>query len=270
MKGTQPSRTTEGTSTRIRKRAALLAVATAGLLALVGPASAHALALTGLSAQPASPPDGTTQAGANTDFNINVAFAAGDVENLRIGLPPGLVGNPLATVKCTSAQLQSNSCPAASQVGETTVNATITVTAIPVTLDIDGKLYNLEPGPGEPARFGIVLQPNPVPPLPAVLPPVILESSAELRQSDFGLDTVIEDIPNTTQGLPTHINEMNVTLFGDPPGGRSRSSATRPRAGPRPRSSPLTRTDRTPRRPEPRTSRRSTAARSRSRRSSAP
>ena len=27
---------------------------------------------------------------------------------------------------------------------------------------------------------------------------------------------MIEDIPNTTQGLPTHINEMNVTLFGDP------------------------------------------------------
>ena len=217
--GNTTGMTTSERSGGVRRRVAAIALAAAGAIALIGPSAAHAFSLSDLSAQPAPPPSGTTQAGANSDFNINVAFAAGDVENLRIGLPPGLVGNPLATVKCTSDQLQSNSCPAASQVGETTVNATITVIAIPVTLDIAGKLYNLEPGPGEPARFGIVLQPNPVPPLPAVLPPVILESSAQLRQSDLGLDTVIEDIPNTTEGLPTHINEMNVTLFGNPPGG---------------------------------------------------
>ena len=76
---------------------------------------------------------------------------------------PGLVGNPLATVKCTSAQLQSNSCPAASQVGETTVNATITVIAIPVTLDIDGKLYNLEPGPASRPASGSCCSPIPSP-----------------------------------------------------------------------------------------------------------
>jgi hypothetical protein len=40
----------------------------------------------------------------------------------------------------------------------------------------------------------------------------------QLRQTDFGLDTVIEEIPNSTQGLPTHINSMKVTLFGNPPG----------------------------------------------------
>jgi hypothetical protein len=209
--------TTEGTGTSIRRRLTLLALGAAGLIALIGPASAHALNLSDLQAQPGAPPNGTTQAGANTDFEINVAFDAEDVENLRIGLPPGVVGNPGATVKCTSAQLQSNSCPAASQVGATTVNATVTVVVLPVTLDIQGKLYNLEPHPGEPARFGIVL--TPVSPDLPLLPPVILESAVELRQTDFGLDTVIEDIPNATQGLPTHINEMHVTLFGNPPGG---------------------------------------------------
>ncbi len=95
------------------------------------------------------------------------------------------------------------------------MNATVTVVVLPVTLNITGKLYNLEPQPGEPARFGIVL--HPVDPLPLL--PVILESAVELRQTDFGLDTVIEDIPNMTSGIPTHINSMHVTLFGNPPGG---------------------------------------------------
>jgi hypothetical protein len=56
-----------------------------------------------------------------------------------------------------------------------------------------------------------------VDPLPPVLPPVILESAVELRKTDFGLDTVVEGIPNTTEGMPTHINSMSLTLYGEPP-----------------------------------------------------
>jgi hypothetical protein len=211
--------TLRGAASGIRRRAGLIALAAVGAVALLGPASAHALTLSNLQAEPAAPPNGTTEAGKNTNFEINMAFDAEDVENLRIGLPPGLVGNPTATVQCTADQLNANACPAESQVGATTVNATVTVIAVPVTLDIQGKLFNLVPQPGEPARFGIVLTPLSVDPLPPILPPVILQSGVELRQSDLGLDTVIEDIPNATQGLPTHINSMHVTLFGNPPGG---------------------------------------------------
>jgi hypothetical protein len=206
--------TTQRTGRGIRRRASLIALAAAGAIAIVGPASAQALTLSDLQAQPA-----TTQAGANTDFELNVAFDSEDVENLRIGLPPGVVGDPGATVKCTSAQLHAvpSACPPESQVGSTTVNASI---AALLPLDVQGKLFNLEPNPGEPARFGIVLAPLDLPdPLPDP-GEVILESAAELRQTDFGLDTVVEGIPNTTAGiLPTHINEMHLTLFGNPPGG---------------------------------------------------
>ena len=211
--------TPKGTGRRIRRRVTILALSAAGAIGLIGPASAHAIALSDLQAEPAAPPDGNLLAGQNTDYEINLAFDAEHVQNLRIGLPPGVVGDPGTTVKCTPTELQADACPAESQVGETSVNATVTVVLVPVTLDIQGVLYNLEPQPGEPARFGIVLTPVSVPPLPAVLPPVILESAVELRQTDFGLDTVIENIPNTTEGLPTHINEMHVTLYGDPPGG---------------------------------------------------
>ena len=85
---------------------------------------------------------------------------------------------------------------------------------IPVTLNITGSIYNLTPQPGEPARFGIVLRPVSIPPLPSVLPPVILQSAVKLRPTDYGLDSVINDIPNTSSGLPTHIDSMTVTLFG--------------------------------------------------------
>ena len=206
---------THGRGLVLRIVASLLAAA--ALTALAVPASARALAIQDQSAQP-SPGTGTTQAGQYTDFEIKIGFDSEHVENLRIGLPPGVVGNPGATVKCTREQLEAASCPATSQVGETSANATITVVALPVTLDISGKLYNLEPEPGEPARFGIVLTPVDLPdPLPDVLPPVILESAVELRKSDFGLDTIVEDIPNTTEGLPTHINSLSMTLYGEPP-----------------------------------------------------
>ena len=186
------------------------------------PASARALTVSGT----AAPTD--TAAGAHSDFNIKVNFGPNgeDVQNLTIGLPPGVTGDPTATPQCTEAQLNSatagnDGCPADTQVGTVVANATITVVAVPVTLDVSGKLYNLTPQPGEPARFGIVLQPGNLGGAVALpLDPVILQSGAALRQSDFGLDTIINDIPNSTPtpvvDLPTHINSQTITLFGKP------------------------------------------------------
>jgi hypothetical protein len=41
-----------------------------------------------------------------------------------------------------------------------------------------------------------------------------MQSRAQLRQSDFGLDTVLKDIPNTASGVPIDIQSMSLTLFG--------------------------------------------------------
>ncbi len=192
-------------------------IAVAGLIAVV-PVSASAMTVSGT----AAPTD--TTAGAHSDFNIAINFGptSEDVQNLTVGLPPGVTGDPSATPLCTEAQLNSaiagnDGCPADTQVGSVVANATVTVVALPVTLNVSGKLYNLTPHPGEPARFGIVLQPgNLLGAITLPLPPVILESGAALRQSDFGLDTVINDIPDSTSGLPTHINSQTITLFGNP------------------------------------------------------
>jgi hypothetical protein len=191
-------------------------------LFVVLPASAQALNLSGLAAAPAS-----DQAGAHSNFHLHMDFSGGQVKNLTVGLPPGLVGDPNAAPLCTVDQLNSDSCDPTTKVGSVVANATVTVLLLPVTLNVSGDLYNLTPQPGEPARFGIVLRPLKgdlcalLPEaacnlIPNILPPVILQSGVQLRP-DFGLNTVINGIPNSTSGLPTTINSQDITLFGTAP-----------------------------------------------------
>ena len=163
------------------------------------------------SVQPQSAP-----AGSNTDLGIDIQIQQPeqDLKDLTIHLPPGLVGNPQVAAKCTVDQLNADACPAVSDVGDVVNEVTVYVppgVGLPQT--VTGDLYNMLPQPGEPARFGIVLRP----PLPG-LPPIILQSPASLRQSDFGLDTVLTDLPrtaNTPLGpLEIDIRSVNLTLNG--------------------------------------------------------
>ena len=190
----------------------------------------------GLSAQPAD-----SQAGANSDFTINMPFTGSgpndSVRDLTVHLPPGLIGNPTATPLCTLEQFQTGptgSCPAASQVGEVTVNATANALGlldVPLPTPITGSIYNMQPQPGEPARFGIVLEAAPIDSGPlallgvTVLPPIKQESGVELRDDDLGLDTVLNDVPNTAELLRVNplppvnaeirITSQTLTLFGE-------------------------------------------------------
>jgi hypothetical protein len=208
----------DGGTRRIRGRLLGTLIAAVALFAL--PASAEAAFTVTGTAAPAN-----DAGGAHSDVHVHMDFSGGQVKELTIGLPPGLIGDPNATPLCTEAQLKSatagnDGCPANTQVGSVVANATVTVVLLPVTLNVSGKLYNVEPRPGEPARFGIVLQPGNL--LGAVtlpLPPIILQSGVELRD-DYGLNTVIKDppIPNSTSGLPTTINSQDITLFGTAPG----------------------------------------------------
>src|SRR4051812_16535461 len=142
-------------------RAALVAAALAvASLLVAAPAASAAFGLTGLAATPAS-----NQAGANTDFtlHLDVQDASADLKNLTVHLPPGLVGNPLATTTCTEAQLNANACTAASDVGNVSNAVTLTALGLPVRQTVNGNLFNVDPRQTEPARFGIVLDTIPVP-----------------------------------------------------------------------------------------------------------
>jgi hypothetical protein len=197
---------------RTPRRLIGILIAAAALL-VAGPASAQAaFTVTGSVTTNAN-------AGAHSDVHIHVGFAQGQVKDLTIGLPPGMVGDPNATPLCSVAQLNADACSTNTKVGSVTANATVTVAGpVTVPVTVNGDLYNLTPQPGEPARFGIVLRPLALPPpLPSVLPNIILQSGVQLRP-DFGLDTIINNIPNSTSGFSTTINSQDITLFGTAPG----------------------------------------------------
>jgi hypothetical protein len=201
----------------------LIGTVTTLLALMLVPASAHAaISLSGSTAKPTD-----TSAGAHSDFKIHVAIAGDDIKDLTISLPPGEVGNPTATPElCAPSQLPN--CPGDTAVG--TVKSTVTALGLPLP-QLNGTVFNLVPQPGEPARFGIVLNALPVS-LPApfnslLLPPTVVQSGASLRQSDLGLDTVVNDIPKSAVlvnllgvpvSAPIHITSMDLSLDGKIPG----------------------------------------------------
>ena len=82
------------------------------------------------------------EAGSHPDVNVALGFAPYSAANppehvrdLTISLPPGLIGNPNATARCSQASFQADDCPASSQVGTTSVRTTIPalITGITVT-----------------------------------------------------------------------------------------------------------------------------------------
>jgi hypothetical protein len=168
-------------------------------------AAAPAQAAFGMTIDNADPV--STEAGANSDFNLKISFSGlsntESVRDLTVHLPPGLVGDPTSTPLCSEVQLNADACPDASKIGSTTTSAVL----IAVPLTIPGEVFNVQPRTGEPARLGIVLT-------PPVGAKVILQSAAALRPTDFGLDTILEGIPNTADGLPLRISGIELTLDG--------------------------------------------------------
>ena len=197
-----------------RGTAAVLAVLTAAVCLLAVPAAHAALGFQGLSGKPAS-----LAAGAHSNVDIHIGFTdpSDQVKDLTVHLPPGLVGNPRAAPLCTPTQLNGDSCPANSKVGSVVANVNVVAVpgALEVPLTVNGSLYNLVAHQGEPARFGIVLKPVALPPpLGGTLPKIIQQSAVQLRRSDFGLDTIVNDFPRETSGLETDITSLDLSLQG--------------------------------------------------------
>lgn len=180
-----------------------------GSLALASPVWA-AFGLGGLEASPVD-----KDAGAHSDFHthIDVTSPEDQLRDLTVSLPPGLSGNPQSVPKCPVAELNADNCPASSQVGTTSVQ----LTAQSLTpLTVDGGVYNMVPGSGEPARLGIVLRPPD--PTHLLLPPIVQQVQVRLRP-DFGLDTVLTDLPQNASVLGLvpvgiAINSIDLNLDG--------------------------------------------------------
>src|SRR5919199_942113 len=135
-----------------------LAVAVTVLAAV--PASAHAaITITDAKIQPS-----TTAAGAHPNLTVDLSFdlspTSDDLRDLEVTLPQGLVGNPKAADRCSEADFQADSCPAASKLGTTTVTAVPTIVVDLPPQDSSGDVYNLAPTGSEPARLGVIVRPT--------------------------------------------------------------------------------------------------------------
>ena len=184
---------------------------------LLAPATAHAdFSVTAFDVAPSG-----LQAGSHPDVTITAEFTnhrlinpPEHVRDVTIGLPPGLVGNPTATARCSQVDFADDDCAASTRVGTTTVQ-----TAIPLLLGLPisatGDVYNLQPPAGEPARLGVVVRP------PLGADKVFIAVPIRLRPADGGLDSVITALP-TKIGIPLlgqvdmWINSMSLRLFGTP------------------------------------------------------
>ena len=158
-------------------------------------------------------PDGspTTQAGAHpyrlsVDLatpskveGFSVVAADGGLRDASVTLPRGVIVNPLATsVRCTEAQLESSTCPDASQVGSVTIN-TVQSTILPAK----SPLYNMAPPPGEPATFGF----------DAVGVGIFVHISGGIRAGDYALTSDSNDI----LGLGVNpLLSFQAQFWGDP------------------------------------------------------
>lgn len=146
------------------------------------------------------------QAGAHADMTIGVKLTSeGDTpyaraSDIRIELPPGVIGNPQAVPRCTPQQLsdrpQDSACPFESQVGTTLVHV-----IQPVAGFFTEPVYNMTPPKGSDivARLGFI----------AVAWPAFV--NIRVDPTDFGLIATAEGVPSASGLL-----EATTTIWGVP------------------------------------------------------
>ena len=181
----------------------------AALVAISVTSAAPAAAAVGISSFAVTP--AATQAGDHPNLRMQVALSATDGDDARdmtISLAPGLLADPTAVAACTQAQLDAAACPASSQVGQGTLNATATVVVLPVPISAPAEVYVVEPQPGEAARLGLVSR-------PPLVASIVSTGAAKLRSTpDVGLDVTFAGLPRTASGLPITIDSIDLTLNG--------------------------------------------------------
>ena len=130
-----------------------------------------------------------------SDIARAVTWPVEPVKDAFVDLPPGLAGNVTRAAQCTFNELQAANgsastpeCPTASQLGLATANFGTPLGGDVVQVWGPVPVYNMVPGPGEPARFGFDVGGV----------PVTLGVSLRYR-SDFGLTVSSAGI---SQALP--------------------------------------------------------------------
>jgi hypothetical protein len=187
----------------IRRSSIALLVALAGL-ALPAAAQAEFGFVPGSLSAVAKNKDGTVTSQASSHpYSYVVKFKlktgedghteGGEVRDVIVDLPPGLIGNPLAVPRCPRSLFEgfTPNCPADTQVGILQVNA-FGLGLVP------GAVYNIVPPPGVAGQLGFSVASNNA-----------LQNASVRTDEGYGLRV-------TTNSVPIEISSVNVAIWGVP------------------------------------------------------
>jgi hypothetical protein len=173
-----------------------------------GQAGAHPFQVTGTVAINQGPDTAGLESGGRPRAEV-----AALPKDILTKLPAGLVGNATNIPTCSLDQFQTriltfnetqNACPAASAVGVASATAFEPQPQGFSTVTFTEPLFNIEPAPGEPARFGFLV--------PLVATPVLLDTVVRSEPGgDYGIDV---DARNISQ--EAGLSSARVTFWGVP------------------------------------------------------
>jgi hypothetical protein len=156
---------------------------------------------------------GTTslQAGSYSPLTMTIGREDGQqaIQSMALTLPPGLTGMISSVPLCPQAQASAGTCPAASQIGETTLGAG--VGGEPYTLT-GGRIYLTEAYDGAPFGLSIVV---PAEVGPFVLQegrPIVIRAKLEIDPATAALTIATAAIPTIIEGFPLQIQHLNITI----------------------------------------------------------
>jgi Domain of unknown function DUF11 len=156
-------------------------------------------------------------AGSSSSFVLQLTRHDGEqnVSSLTTVLPPGLLAKLAGVSLCPEAQAASGECPAASQVGETTV--AVGSGATPLYVPQPGKAPTAVylAGPYKGAPYSLVIK------VPAEtdslnLGVVVVRAAIHVDPNDAHVTVISDPLPQILQGIPLRYREIRVTI--DRPG----------------------------------------------------
>jgi hypothetical protein len=146
-------------------------------------------------------------------LNNSGTAPTGEWRNVTVNLPPGLIGNPTTVPRCTAVELNTESCPIASQVGVDRVvldgvatlgypegeRPTIEEYGRGLLFALEFSVYNMVPPPGVPAQLAFTIQ------------GVSTRINTGVRSgSDYGITARINNITQR------QITFNSLTIWGEP------------------------------------------------------
>lgn len=174
----------------------------------------------------------TTRAGAHPNFTTGFALnqdlsnvPAGSPRDIEVALPPGLLGDPLATPRCSIDLLRHNLCPEEDAVGVATVVVGSAAQPSGTGERFVALVYNITPYPGEPAAFAFTVVGGEATARldTSVIPNSDGEYIAQVRIPDINQAELVKSSSVTLWGVPADYNGSGPDdaeyAFGSPRGG---------------------------------------------------